>query len=234
MPELLEATAALRRHGELALVFVTPEPNSADSHLKLTIKKYGIDFPVLFYGDGPKVAHNEWNVHGNPIGFLIDPQGVVVAKGRGNQTHELVELALWMLEQGRDTPRVGLRTAVHPAAGQSIDLALELSSPDRVPLQVQLDYMLVQLEYDAAGKLVQVTRTTPVEQGPEQEFSVDCQDGGDVVRHVSLDLTGYQGIEYEVRVLLPGTAGARDGQGFWARQRGWYYFDGDNVNGEKN
>ena len=231
---MLKITAGMRQRGNLALIFVTPEPSSEVKHLKQTIKKQGIDFPVLFYGDGPKVANKEWNVHGNPIGFLIDPQGDIVAKGRGNQTHDLPELARWMLEQGGEEPRVGLRTAVHPADGQSVDLALELASQQHSPLQVQVDYVLVNLEFDAAGTLVNVTRTKPVEQGPEEEFSEDCGKWGEVVHHLSIDLTGYQGIEYEVRVLLPGTDDAHDGKGFWARQRGQYYFEHDIINGETN
>lgn len=231
---MLKVTADLRHRGLLAMLLVTREPNSAAAHLKQTIRKFRLDCPVLFYGDGPKVAYDEWDISGNPIGFLIDPQGTIVAKGVGLQTHEVAELAVWIQDHAGVTPRAGLRIAAHPAAGQSIDLALELSSPGHEPLRVQLDYKLVQLEYDTAGTLVKVTRTKPVEQGPEQEFTVDCGDWGDVVHHVSLDLTGYQGIEYEVRVLLPGTDGARDGQGFWARQTGWYFFDGENVNGEKN
>jgi hypothetical protein len=231
---MLRITAELRQHGDLVMLFVTPQPNSAAIHLKQTIRKYRLDCPVLFYGDGPKVANKEWDIHGNPIGFLIDPQGTIIAKGVGLQTHELAELAEWIHEHGGIAPRVGLRTAVHPATDGSIDLALELSSPGRVPLQVQLDYKLVQLEYDAAGTLIKVTRTKPVEQGPEQELTVDCGDWGEVVHHLSIDLTGYQGIEYEVRVLLPGTDSARDGKGFWARQAGWYFYNGANVNGEKN
>lgn len=116
---MLRLTAEPRRRGDLALLFVTPEPNSAADHLKQTIREYGIDFPVLFYGDGPKVANREWNVSGNPIGFLIDPQGVIVAKGRGIQTRELAELAVWILERGGDAPRARLRTAVRDEAEPS-------------------------------------------------------------------------------------------------------------------
>lgn len=115
-----------------------------------------------------------------------------------------------------------------------MQLEIELSSPQRRPLLVQVDYVLVKLVCDAEGNITQVTRVKPVQQGPELEFNVDCGARGEAAHEVGIDLTGYQGVEYEVRVLLPGTESARNGEGFWVRQRGWYYFDGDNVNGEKN
>jgi hypothetical protein len=235
LPELLRSTASARRQGRLAVVFVTREPNSAAGHLKQTIRQYGIDCPVLFYGDGPKTAHDDWDISGNPMGFLIDPQGVIAARARGAaEIVELEELCLWLLEHGGDVARARVRTAAGSADRRNVDLTLELSSPQRKPLAVQVDYVLYDLIYDENNKMVDVIKVKPVEHGPEMELTADCGAWGETIERVAVDLTGYDGLQYEVRVLLPGTGEARDGQGFWVRQRGWYYFDGDKINGEKN
>jgi hypothetical protein len=231
----LTTTAQARQQGNLALMFVVPEDNVGADRLKRTIKQYNVDFPVLFYGDGPRIAQNEWDIRGNPFAFLIDPQGVITAKAHGGlQIHELAELAAWIQQHGRDIPRARVRTAASSTDSQHVDLLLDLSSPQRMPLEVQIDYVLYDLKYDETGKLIEVTKTKPVEQGPELEFAVDCGAWSEAIRHLTIDLAGYDGFQYEVRVLLPGTEDARDGKGFWAYQRGWYYFDGENVNGEKN
>src|SRR5690606_33108022 len=83
LPGLLADTADYRSAGDLQIVFVTPEPESSRQTVKNFIAQNGIDFPVLFHGDKPGSPSEKWRVLGNPVAFLIDPEGRIVAKACG-------------------------------------------------------------------------------------------------------------------------------------------------------
>ncbi len=82
-PTLLPEMKRLRDNGQLKILQVSLDTPETLPELRKLIRRHRIDFPVLYDGlEFNSTPVQDWRVSGIPGGFLISPQGVVVAKCR--------------------------------------------------------------------------------------------------------------------------------------------------------
>lgn len=228
MPEFIERTAPFRENGTLESVFLATTTDYG--LLKQRLDEYAIGWPVLLFSPDPHKAMNsvpqaEWQVRGNPIAFLINPAGVIVGSGPGAKPiSELLTALEFYTSQAEPDPPLGLRCSWNLDDLPQVGLYLELSSPRRAPLDIEIDYRYVGLVFDDAEKLIEVNRICPVEDGPEMSFTVGFDDTSELVWPVVIDALEYDGLEFVVKVRIPGSEDWQDG-GIWIRQGGELLFE---------
>lgn len=200
------------------MVFITSQGNSLVDHLKQTIREYGIDWPILFYGDGDKVPQAEWQCRGNPIAFLINPQGVIVGHAFGaKNTPNLID-AYEFLSENPSIPPIGVR--LHFDAGDETGgvMYLDLSNPCREEIKVEIDYRFLDFDFGEDGRFSRFERYTPNPDGPEEVLTVEFNGTSEMIVPVSIEAGIYEMVECKVRVMLPGTENLSGGRGIWTHQ----------------
>jgi len=168
----------------------------------------------------------EWNVRGVPATFLLDPQGNVVAQHlRGSS---LIDICEYYLSLDPVPPPIGLRTSYSVQGDGMVELLVDVSSPDRIDLEVKVDYVFYTLERDGSGKPIYRGHgekiTNPGKGVPEYEYTADCRQG-QTVESVMIDCRGFDGLSYRVQVKVPGTDDLNGGKGIWLRQGGEIYLN---------
>lgn len=226
LPDTLGRTAPLRASGEMEIIFLVGYSNASVGYAKRNIRDFDVTSPVLFYGDGPCVPRNEWQVRGTPIAYLVDPQGVIISYRSGNRIPELLTLLEFYTAQAEPDPPLGLRCAWNLDSLPEVELLLQLRSPRREPLDIEIDYRYVDIVWDENGKVTEVNRIHPVEDGPELSFTVGFDDASELTWPVMLDAQDYEGMEYVVAVRIPGSDDWRDG-GIWVWQGGELFYEND-------
>lgn len=226
LPEFIERTAPFRANGELEAVFVC---NSSDyESIKKRIEQFDIDWPMLVFNPDEMVPKAEWHNHGNPMAYLVDPQGVIVGSGPGAQRiGDLIAALEFYTAEPEPAPPLGLRCSWNLDSLPEVELLLELRSPRREPLDVEIDYRYVDIVWDEAGEVTEVNRICPVEDGPELSLTVGFDDACELTWPVMLDAQDYEGIEYVVAVRIPGSEEWRDGRGLWVLQGGELFYESD-------
>jgi hypothetical protein len=148
--------------------------------VKRVLREQHVDCPVIYCAGSSQIVAltkqpdyvapqaREWNIRGVPATFLVDPQGVVVAK---HLRRELAPAALdYFLNLDTPYPPVGLRTSFTVQDGEQVVLRLEVSNPRRTPLQLEVNYALVEadiIEFHGMTIPSNRRRHNPVEGGPE-------------------------------------------------------------------
>ena len=232
LPEFIERTAPFRADGILEAVFVC---NSSDyESIKARIDQFDIDWPMLVFNRGEIVPKAEWHNHGNPMAYLVNPQGVIVGIGPGAlRIGDALTALEFFTAQPEPDPPLGLRCSWNLDDLPEVELILELRSPRREPLNIEIDYRYVDLIFDDAGELIEVNRIRPVEDGPELSFTVGFDDSCEVNWPVMLDALDYEGLEFVVAVCIPGSEEWRDGRGLWVLQGGELFYEYDQYCDER-
>jgi hypothetical protein len=217
------------------VLFLTETPEY--EFLKQRIREFNIDWPLLLFNPDPNralrsVPYAEWQVRGKPIAFLINPQGVIAGCGAGpTNISELLDLLEFYSAQQKPQPPPGLRCSWNLDEMPYLKLELEVYSPQRKPLDVEVDYRFLDLSFDDEGNLTEVNRVCPVEDGPEVCFTVGFDDISEQRWRVAFNaqdpatLQDYEGLEFVVSVRVPGSENWRDGQGLWVHQGGEVTFE---------
>jgi hypothetical protein len=226
--------------------------------VKQVLHEYDVDCPVVFPGKqalftGPRTFERdeyidaltasqaaEWGIRGIPASFLVNPQGVIVAKHlRGKAVQATLDFCL---NNSDATPLAGVRVSAHTSGGGNpaemsdgqpmthhrFELDVELYSPLRRELTIQLNYSLVsatRMEYEGVEILTKRRFTKPDPDGPEEEIQVQFRESCEAIASFTIDANGYDGVQYSIRILLPGSGSYCDGEGIWTKQIGNYYFD---------
>lgn len=225
LPNLLEQTKDLRSSGRLDLFSVSLDAMETADDMNKVIREMGLDYPVLFDGNAwSSVQAVEWGIHSIPATYLIDPQGNVVAKGlRGESLRPGLD---YFLNQQGPTPPIGMRAAAKKNDDGSVDVRVELDSPRRQPLKVQVDYAFYRYAWapeDPEHKGRPISSET-IEQdpaNPEVTSTVEFKDACESVQvfHVpAVENTHRFG--WEVSIELPGTEALVNGKGLWISERG--------------
>jgi hypothetical protein len=203
----------------MEIIFVVGYNNASVHCAKQNIRDLHVTSPVLFFGDGKCVPRGEWRVLGSPIAYLVNPQGVIVSYRSGNRIPELLTALEFYTAQPEPAPPLGLRCFWNLDGLPEVELLLELRSPQRRPLDIEIDYRYVDLVFDDTGKLIEVTRHCPVADGPELSFTVGFDDSGELSWPVIIDARDFEALEFLVRVRIPGSEHWQDG-GIWVWQGG--------------
>lgn len=227
MPDFLKRTAPYRQSGDLAVLFITSEPNEGVDHCKQTIADFGIDFPVLFFGDGENVPKTEWNVRGNPIGFLVNPQGVIVAHAVGaRQLPGMIDLFEHLSALETDYPPVGLRVELVSTDEQGAELILDLNDAARRSVRIEIDLEFLDVEWDEeAGEFLRFERYKPDEENPEIVLEEKFGESSQLSLPVNIPAEIYEHVSLRIRMRLPGTEDLLDGEGLWTYQKAELIFD---------
>ena len=225
LPNLLEQTVDLRETGDFALFSVSLDSWDTVDRFHKAMNEHGIDYPVLFDGNGWKtVMADEWDIHSIPATFLINPQGVIVAKGlRGESLRP--GLDFFLNYDGVYAP-IGLRTSSELLDDGSVAVRVELSSPAHTPLKVDLDYYHLRYIWaeddpDHANRPVDREYIEPDEVEPEESRTVEFGEFGDTIETFiipAVDNTHYA--SYYITVQVPGTEELMDGKGIWLTSDG--------------
>lgn len=215
MPDTKRATAELRRAGQLELVYVaTDTPDTADQ-MRGVMRDVGFSYTNLYNGSYDfKENCLGWQPGGNHHNYLINPLGVIVAKDL--YMPELKEVLTYFVSNHDSAAAIGVRAGIAAAADGAALISAELSSPQRQPLRVEVDYAYVVQAADGSQQLVH-----PAGDEAEVSRTVSFAEWSDAVE--LLDVPAQAGaveLRYEVRVLIPGTEALCGGQGVWASERG--------------
>jgi hypothetical protein len=161
---------------------------------------------VLYYGEEPCAPCTDWTIWGNPVGFLIDPQGYLFSRRVGALTlEELIEL----YENVKGSPQapIGVATAAS-LAGEAKSLDIEVSASEGSVLVVEVDCRWVDMTFDAEGQLVDVARHEPRPAAAEWSQTVTLNASGKALLRLTLDPQDYEGLEYSVSVAELPASGA--------------------------
>ncbi|MCH7472163.1 TlpA family protein disulfide reductase [bacterium] len=230
LPNLLAVTEELRKRDDFALFTASLDSERTLDGLKQTIRENGIDYPVLYDGGGwQSVPAVEWDIHSIPATFLIDPQGNIAATNLRGETLG-PGLDFFLDYSGVYTP-IGVRSAKTVNGDGSVVVRLELSSPQRKPLKVEVDYYHVrnvwaeddpEHEGRPAREYVRAD-----EENPEIEFEMGFTGSfGEATYEFTIPaVDGAVSLTYNVSVMLPGTEHLLDGEGIWVRERGSVRFE---------
>lgn len=215
-------------------MFLTETPEY--EFLKQRIREYDIDWPLLLFNPDPhralrSVPFAEWHVPGKPVAFLVNPQGVIAGCGAGSTNiSELLDLLEFYDAQPQPDPPLGLRLSWNLDNLPEVELLLDLDSPQREPLAVEVDYRFLNLEFDDDGNLIKVDRICPVAEGPEVSFNIGFDETCEQRWRVQINAQDpdsredYEGLEIVVSVSVPGSEDWRDGHGLWVHQGGELIF----------
>lgn len=81
LPNVVELDQDLGQRPDFSVLSVSLDKAGAQSNLQSTAEKYGLQFPVVYDGDGWLSGNaRNWCVEAIPATFLIDPQGKVIAR----------------------------------------------------------------------------------------------------------------------------------------------------------
>ena len=185
-----------------------------------------------------------WGISSLPAVFLVNPDGVIVAKrlpssSWGAALHHFIEGSV-------SRPWAGVRASFEASGStgdsdslsdvaqiaeqdlRQLELRVELYSPQREPLTAQLDYYLISAEVaEIEGCRMPTKRRfiQPNPDEPEETAVISFTDSCEAVWSLTIDAQGYAGVQYVIRVLIPGTKSLDDGRGIWTKQIGNVYFD---------
>jgi hypothetical protein len=228
---MVRRTRPLIDSGRIAVVLVAAGASQKSDFVRGLIREHDIQFPMLAW-EGKAVPYDEWNVGGNPIAYLVDPEGTIAAGARGaTPVHDLLTYleAVAPLPERPAPVRLSVSTEI---GADGFTVLAEVGSPMRVPLTVAVDYRLVDLTFDESGKLTDVTRTERFRDVPELTRVVACSEGESLER---FEIPGgsYEGIEYAVRVLLPGSEQLNEDRGCWTAQQAQAFRDMPEITSER-
>jgi hypothetical protein len=227
LPQLIEQLTPLVDSGRLSVVMVNLDRPELIDDMQVLIRKHRIDFPVIYNGDAGgfhQPIGDEWGIRGAPSACLVDPQGVIYAKATGRNVPRLWELAASLTAAADVPPPIGLSTSWVIHSDEQVELLISLSSPHRLPLEVELDYQLPLFTFSEDGETMLSADRTRFD-GPEDAFTVEFPDTCEKLVRVFIDTAGYSGVEYTVRVKLPEVWQGADDAGIWTNSSGWVYFD---------
>jgi len=220
LPNLLEQTAKLRESGALDLFSVSLDAMETADAMNKVIRDYDIDYPVVFDGQGWKTVQAvEWGIHSIPATYLVDPQGNIVAKGLRGET--LAPGLEYFLGQPGPVPPIGMRVSTVKNDDGSVDVLVDLSSPQRKPLQLTLDYSHYRYSWaadDPEHKNRPISSETIEKDAanPEVKMLVDFAGTCDQVQVFHIDaIENTHRLSWEVSVQLPGTENLLAGKGIW-------------------
>ena len=216
LPNMLAETRPYRDSGDLRLFTVSLDAMSTADQMNDVIKESGIDYPVIFDGNGwSTVQAQEWGIHSIPTTFLINPHGVIVASDlRGD---DLAPALDFFINYDGDYAPAGLRTSHVLNDDGTVTVLLELCCPNHEPLDVTVEYYY--------------TRYIWADDDPDHEnrpIDREYIDGEELItKHVEFGAFGDAIVElvipaventhrmaYFVEALLPETAGLfPDGDG---------------------
>jgi thiol-disulfide isomerase/thioredoxin len=226
LPNLLKSTADLRRDGRLEIFSVSLDDDETSPALGKVIRENKLSYPVVYDGGGwSAVSAKEWGINSIPATFLVDPQGNVVATNlRGEALRPALDF--FLNYPGQYVP-VGVRTSAAKNQDGSVALQLELSSPERKPLNYRVDYYHQRYTYaaddpDHTGRPVNVEYVETNADGPEEEGTMQFASGfGEGVETLQIPaVENTQRMMYSVTVQLPGTESLLGGAGIWVTTRG--------------
>lgn len=223
LPNMLAETQPWRDKDKLALFSVSLDSWGTVERMHDVIREHGIDYPVLFEGDGWSTFQaQEWDIHSIPATFLVNPQGVIAATNlRGENLGEALEFFI-----AADPPRapIGLRTGHTLNDDGSVDVRIELHNPDHTPLALRIDYWHTRYawpEDDPEHEGRPSSRETIDDAEPDVDTTVAFGDFGDTVYELSVPaVDGAQVCDYYVSVMLPGSEDLVGGEGVWLSDRG--------------
>jgi hypothetical protein len=215
LPDTKTATADLRSSGKLEVVYVATDTPDTAEDMKRTMREVGFTYPNLYNGSFD-FAENflSWKPGGNHHNYLINPQGLIVAKDL--YMPELKEVLAHFVNAPESVAPIGLRVSAETDGAGGATLRAELTSPDRLPLTCTIDYAYI-VAVDGGD-------TSFVDPGGEQPEFTDSVTFGEwsdqaVERSVPAHASAVE-IRYQVRVLIPGTEALAGGEGVWATERG--------------
>jgi len=215
LPHTKLATAALRKSGQLELVYVDLDTPTYAADMKQIMRRIGFEYPSLYNGS-PDFRENllDWNTGGTHHNYLIDPQGNIVAKDL--YMPELADVLDHFVNGVQPAPPIGLRATATADGAGGATVRAELSSPQRLPLRVEMDYAYVVQQADGTQQLVK-----PGGDAPGASREVDFKDANDTVEAFQIPAqVGAVEIRYQLRVLIPGTESLCGGKGVWTSERG--------------
>jgi peroxiredoxin len=225
LPNLLEQTKDLRKRDDFAVFSISLDAWETVDAFHKVLREHRIKYPVLFDGGGwQTVMAQEWGINSIPATFLINPQGVIVAKDlRGESLRP--GLDFFMNYPGTYAP-IGLRTYDEKQDDGSVVVKVELSSPAHLPLKVDLDYYHIRYQWaeddpDHQNRPVDADYIEPDSVKPEESKTVEFTDFGDKVESFTIPaVDGAHYACYYITVQVPGTETLLDGNGIWLSSDG--------------
>ena len=226
MPNMVQETRRARKQfGNLQVFGVSLDADSTTNLLHKYIKANNVDYPVTYDGNGwDTVQSKEWGIHSIPATFLINPQGVIVATGlRGEELGPGLD---FFLAQPASYVPLGLSSSAVDNGDGSVDVQLELFSPNHAPLQYEIDYYHVIFHYaeddpNHEGRPVSRDYIEVDEENAEITSTAKFEEFGDkIFMHTIPAVDGAAQLGYSVRVLVPGTEDMFAGEGLWVSDRG--------------
>lgn len=224
LPNMLAETRPWRERGELALFSVSLDAWQTVDDLHQVLKEYGIDYPVLFDGNGwDTVMAEEWGVKSIPATFLLNPDGVIVATNlRGEQLGPMLE---FLIHGQQPYQPAGLRSSYTKNDDGSVAVLMELASPSHETLKIKADYWYMRMIYaedDPAHERQAVDVEYIDENEPDIELSIDFAEFCDGVYEFTVPaMDDTERVYWYVGVQVPGTEEMFDGEGFWIGERKW-------------
>ncbi len=231
LPNMLTETRRVAaEHADFQVFAVSLDADSTTNLLHKYIKQHGIDYPCTYDGGGwDTVQSREWGINSIPATFLINPQGVIVASNLRGETLGPA-LDFFVGGDGNYAP-IGLSSNATDNGDGTVDISLELFSPDHAPLTYEIDYYHVINHYadddpEHEGRPVSRDYIEADEENAEISASALFGEFGDkVFSHRISAVDGSAMMGYSIRVLLPGTEDMFDGEGLWVSDRGRVSFD---------
>ncbi len=81
LPNVVKLDQELGQRPDFTVLSVSLDNAGAQGNLQSTAEKFGVDFPVVYDGDGWQSGNaRNWCVDAIPATYLIDPQGKVIAR----------------------------------------------------------------------------------------------------------------------------------------------------------
>jgi thiol-disulfide isomerase/thioredoxin len=175
----------------------------------------------------------EWSISGVPASYLISPDGTIAAK-RIRRDNAPAMLG-YFIGRGEPYVPIALRTSASANGKLQVTVLIEAASASHEPLQARISYRLEHVEYrDYEGSLFQDRSTIEFTDWITSELCLMFDEFSDATQPYSIDASGYQGLQYRVEVLLPGSERYQDGTGLWLRQYGSLDFALDWLGGESS
>ncbi len=247
LPGVCTAAKPYMAAGALDVVLVSLDQPETAAAMKEFVASLPIEPHVIYSGGGPLpigppvlVAPDwdsyapqatEWGVSGVPASYLITPDGTIAAKRiRRDNVDDLLD---YFLGRGAAYAPIALRTSVSYSDDAQVNVMIEAASASHAPLQARITYRLERVAYkEYEGCLIQDRGTREYTDWVTSELCLMFSEFSDAVQPCLIDASGYQGLQYRVEVLLPGSGRYKDGAGLWLRQYGDLDFALDWLGGE--
>jgi thiol-disulfide isomerase/thioredoxin len=235
LPLVCEAAKPYMDAGTLDVVLISlDKPATADA-MKQFVASLPVKPHVIYSGGGPlpigppelvargwdtyATQATEWGISGVPASYLIAPDGTIAAKRiRRDNAADLLD---YFLGRGEPYAPVALRTSASFDDDAQVTIMFQAASASHAPLQARITYHLEQVEYkEYVGCQIQDRGSRKFTEWETRGLCLIFDEFGDATVPFTIDASGYQGAQYRVEVLLPGSEHYQDGAGLWLRQYG--------------